>query len=259
MKDNILISHFLDLKEKSASESIVTTSNFLSVEEISETMKVSRVNNEYVNTFYYGGYDEAERKIAVFVPKFYCVKPEELHKFMTENEIEPLCAFDVSKDKFATLSHRDYLGSLMGLGLKREMIGDIIVRETGCTFFAVKSVSEYIKENLSKAGRGQLTVTQCNTGDIKLPDVRFETVFVSVASLRLDCTVAAVFKLSRNDAVNFISQGLVYVNGLQIIKTDYNISPFDKLVLRSKGKVIIGEIEGRSKKGRLHINVKRYL
>ena len=95
--------------------------------------------------------------------------------------------------------------------------------------------------------------------DIEPPESKTEISFVSVASLRLDCVVAAAFKLSRNNAVNIINQGLIYVNSEQILKCDYLLKRDDKLVLRGKGKTVIDEIIGESKKGRIHINIKKYI
>lgn len=255
----VLLSHVLDLKEKAATDSIVTATNFLSVEELSAVVKTERVNNEFVDTFYYGGYEEAERCVAIFVPEFYCVTKEGLVDFLKDNSLNPLSLIKISKDRFANLSHRDYLGALMGLGIKREMTGDILVDADGCTLFCLKSIADYICTNLSKAGRGQLTVKTEDIDKLVLSESKTEIFFVSVASLRLDCLVAAAFRLSRNGAVNFITQGSVYVNGEQITKTDYLLKEKDKLVLRGKGKTVIENVIGESKKGRLHINLKRYI
>ncbi len=256
---DIIISHALDLKEKSATESVVTYTHFLSTEELSAIIKKERVNNEFVDTFYYGGFEEAERKVAFFVPKFYDAKEEAFIDFLSENEANPLVILNIAKDKFANLTHRDYLGALMGLGIKREMIGDIIVNEDGCLLVCLASISDYICGNLKQAGRGQLKVTAHDINSFKYTQSKTETFFVSVASMRIDCLVAAAFKMSRNTAVNNITQGFIYVNGEQILKTDYLLQQGDKLVLRGKGKTVIEEVIGESKKGRLHINIKRYI
>lgn len=257
-KDN-LISHILDLKEKAATESVITSSGFLSLEEQSLIIRAEKINNKYVDTFYFGGYEDAERKIAVFVPSFYAVEYDGLADFLDESEASPLAVLQVKKDKFSVLSHRDYLGALMGLGIKREVIGDILINDEGCLIICLKSIVSYITENLRQAGRGQLTVTEAGFDALQSKESKTETVFASVASLRLDCLVAAAFKLSRTNAVNAINQGIVYVNSEQILKNDYNLSEGDKLVLRGKGKIIIDEILRENKKGRIHINIKRYL
>lgn len=255
----VIISHALDLKEKTATESIVTSTNFLSAEELSLLIKKERINNEFVDTFYYGGYDDAERKAAVFVPKFYNVSNETFDDFLVESKCNPLVVLKIKKDKFATLSHRDYLGALMGLGIKREMVGDIVVHENGCNMFCLKSIAAFIQQNLKQAGRGQLTLEICDLKEFELAESKTEIFFVSVASMRIDCLVAAAFKMSRSSAINAINQGVIYVNSEQIIKTDFILSQGDKLVFRGKGKTVIDEVIGESKKGRLHINIKKYV
>ena len=255
----ILNSHIPDLKEKSAVESVITASGFLSPEEQSEILKNERINNKYVDTFLYGGYDDAERKTAIFIPAFYQADYTTLSDFLLENDAEPIELLLVKKDKFSTLSHRDYLGALMGLGIKREVIGDIILNKDGCYIVCLKSVAAYITENLKQAGRGQLKVEKTRFEALKKEEIKTETVLVSVASLRLDCLVASAFKLSRANAAGVINQGIVYVNSVQIFKPDYLLAEGDKLVLRGKGKVVIEKIIRENKKGRLHLNLKRYL
>lgn len=253
------IAHILDLKEKCAADSVIVSSNFLSVDEISTVIKTERINNKYVDTFYYGGYTDADRKVIVFVPKFYDVDENSLIEFLNVNDYNPLQLINVKKDRFSVLSHRDYLGALMGLGLKREVIGDIVLNDSGCAIFCLKSIAPFIVENLKQAGRGQLEVSLGDVNNLSISESKTESVFISVASLRLDCLVAAVFKLSRNNAVEAIAQGLIYINGEQTSKNDCNLKQGDKLVFRGKGKVVIDEITGMSKKGRIHLNIKRYL
>ena len=120
----ILISHALDKKRQSADNSMITHTKFLSLDEISIVRTTDREYNEYTDTFYYGGYGDSERQIAVFVPKFYGA--DDIEAFLRDNEEDnPICIVRLKKDKFTTLSHRDYLGAIMGLGLKREMVGDM--------------------------------------------------------------------------------------------------------------------------------------
>lgn len=255
---DILISHALDMKEKCADNSLITNTNFMSLEELSTVKASERQFSEYVTTFYYGGYDDAERCIALFVPKFYGVS--DIEEYLKENEDEnPLCILRLRKDKFTTLSHRDYLGSVMGLGIKREMTGDIKVSDEGADIFCLKSIAPFLCENLKKAGRGSLEgeilpVQRYNSGSEK-------TVikFYSVASLRLDNIVSAAFNLSRGTAAEAISKGIVYVNSSQCLKNDFMLKERDKIVLRGKGKVVLYEIIGENKKGRVHINLKRYI
>ncbi len=254
----ILISHALDKKRQSADNSMITHTNFLSLDEISIVKNTDREYNEYVNVFYYGGYDDSERQIALFVPKFY--EFDHINDFLQDNEDDnPLCIIRLKKDKFTTLSHRDYLGAIMGLGLKREMIGDIKVSDYGADVFCLKSSAEYICENLKKSGRGSVTGEILHVSNFTSAEDKYELLFSTVSSLRLDGVVAAFFNLSRSAASEAVNKGMIYVNSSQCLKGDYILKEGDKIVFRGKGKTVLSEIKGTSKKGKLKIEYKHYI
>lgn len=254
---DLLFSRCLDAKKKALDSFMITSTAFLSVDERSLVGCVEREYNSDISTFYFGGYDEAERTVAVFVPKIFGV--EDIGEYFSENPDDcPFCLLKVSKDRFSSLNHRDYLGSLMGLGIKRETVGDIIPRDD-CTFiFALKSISRYICENLTKVGRGTVNCEICPLSEFIYDEGETETVFSSVASLRLDSVVSSAFNLSRTNSSLAVKSGLVYINSQQILKNDYTLREKDKIVLRGKGKVVLEEIIGESKKGRIHINIKKF-
>lgn len=255
---DILISHAQDKKKQAYDNSMITNTNFLTMEERTWLAPSERELSSDIRTYYYGGYEDAERTIAVFVPAFYEIASD-IDEYFDENPRDnPLALIKLTKDKFTSLSHRDYLGALMGLGIKREMLGDIITTDTGCYIFCLKSIVKYICENLNKSGRGTVTCKVCALKDLIIGEEKSETVFLSVASMRLDNVVAAAFNLSRSVAVEAINKGIVYVNSLQVQKTDMSIKQGDRIVLRGKGKVLISELAGQSKKGRLHIYIKKY-
>lgn len=254
----ILISHALDKKRQSADNSMITHTNFLSLDEISIVKTTDREYNEYVDTFYYGGYGDSERQVALFVPKFYCI--DDIHTFLRDNEDEnPICIVRLKKDKFTTISHRDYLGAIMGLGLKREMVGDIKVTDEGADVFSLKNSADYICDNLKKSGRGSVTGEILPTYSFSSSEDKFELCFTTVSSLRLDGVIAAFFNLSRSTAAETVNKGLAYVNSSQCLKVDYTLKEGDKIVLRGKGKTVLTEIKGTSKKGKLKIEYKKYI
>ncbi len=253
----ILLSRASELKERAADSSMITFTNFLSVDERSLLKPLEKQNNKYVDTFYYGGYFDAERTVAVFVPSFYDALDIEV--FFRENKEEnPLSLIEVTKDRFTEMSHRDYLGSLMALGIKRETLGDIIVTQKGAYIISLKSMAGYICENLKRTGRGSVLCKEADFSSLPLGEDNGKDIFCSVASLRLDCVVAAAFSLSRSSAVEAIKSGIVYVDSVQCFKTDFLLSEKAKIVIRGKGKAVISEESGKSKKGRTHLIIKRY-
>lgn len=254
----ILISKALDKKRQSADNSMMTHINFLSLDEISIVKTTDREYNEYTDVFYYGGYADSERQMAVFVPKFFGIS--DIGVFMRDNEEDnPICLVRLKKDKFTNLSHRDYLGAIMGLGLKREMVGDIKVTDEGADVFCLKSAAEFICDNLKKSGRGSVAGEILPVAEFNSADDKFELCFTTVASLRLDGVISAFFNLSRSAAAETVNKGLVYVNSSQCLKCDYSLKEGDKIVLRGKGKTVLSEVKGTSKKGKLKIEYKRYI
>lgn len=255
---DLLISRALDKKRQCSENSMITCTNFLSLDEISAVKTTDREYNEFTDTYYYGGYDNSERQIALFIPKFFEV--DNINSFLADNEEDnPVCIVRLKKDKFTGLSHRDYLGAIMALGLKREMIGDIKVYDDGADVFALKNATGYICENLKKSGKGSVTGEILPVSSFKSAEDKFETVFTTVSSLRLDGVVAAFYNLSRNAAAEAVNKGLIYVNSSQCIKVDFPLKQGDKIVLRGKGKTVLSEIKGTSKKGKLKIEYKRYI
>lgn len=253
----LLISRCLDAKKRALDSFMITSTHFLSADERSIIGCIEREYNSDIRTFYFGGFDEAERTVAVFVPTVFGV--QDIGEYFAESPDDcPFCLLRVSKDRFSSLTHRDYLGSLMGLGIKRETVGDIIVRDD-CTFiFVLKSISGYICENLTKVGRGTVSCECCELTSFVYDEGETERVFCSVASLRLDSVVSSAFNLSRTNSSLAVKSGLVYVNSQQQLKNDHILKERDKIVLRGKGKVILEEIIGENKKGRIHINIKKF-
>lgn len=257
-EDQFLFSHAEDLKAQCADNSMITNSLFLDMRQRTLLKPLEKLYSEYVNTFYYGGFSDAERVCAVFVPKFFDVQSIEGF-FKENNDDNPISLIRVDKDRFSSLTHRDYLGSLMGLGIKREMLGDILVDEGGCFIVCVRSIAKFICNNLTSVGRGTVTASEVSFDLISCRNENFKEISAFVASVRLDNIVSAAFSLSRTKGAEFIEKGAIFLNGLQTIKPDYKVNEGDKIVLRGKGKAIVSSFDGESKKGRLHITIKRYI
>lgn len=217
-----------------------------------------------VRGWLYGGYEDAERRMLIFMPDYIDVNNEaELMEYFAENPDEcPLVILSLTYKAGAgakELGHRDYLGSILGEGIKREKIGDILVRPGGAQVIAERNIAEYLALHYGKAGRTTLEaeilpISQVDSGIVKKEEMR-----TSVASPRLDNVVSAVFNVSRKDAVTAINQGRVFVNDIENNKPDYTLKDGEKLVLRGKGKAIYKGTSGTSKKGKTYITVEKYV
>lgn len=257
MKD-LIQAQARDKKTQATQNSMITNTQFLDLKQRQSVISIEKEHSSDVFTYYYGGFDDAERVVAVFIPTFF--QFDDLNEFFNENQDEnPLTAIKITKDKFSTLGHRDYLGSLMGLGIKREMIGDIIVDDSGCYIICMKSISLYIMQNLEKIGRSTAKMTEVGLSEISNETANIEELFLSVSSLRLDNIIGSVFNLSRNSASEKIVGGIVYVNGEQKLKNDFRVEKGDKIVLRGKGKAVVYEIVGESRKGKIQLKIHRYV
>lgn len=232
---------------------LITNTNFLDVYQQSTVIEYLR-KRKGVHYDFYGGFEEGERKIALFFPEY-----AEGSGYIKENsDLSPIVSLKISKDAFSSLSHRDYLGAVIGLGIKREAVGDIIVTDKGCTMAVIRNVAQYIRDNLSSVGRGTVKVTISDSFDDTENNVVFETKRCYVSSMRLDGVLSAAFSISRNTAVDKIRRGEVLLNGIVMSKSDARVPFGSKLVIRGSGKVMIDEDAGMTKKGRQAFIIRKF-
>ena len=166
--------------------------------------------------------------------------------------IEPAAA------RFADdLTHRDFLGALMNLGIRRELLGDIYVKENRACVFCKDSISDYIIDNLTRIKHTTVKLRKTDdTDDITAPVL--EDKIIQVASLRADAVVSRVYNLSRNDSVSMFRAGLIYVNGRECTENALTIRPGDRVSVRGYGKFEYAEETGISKKGKINGKVRIY-
>ena len=160
-----------------------------------------------------------------------------------EEEDNPLCLLHCKTPTGAkALTHRDYLGSLLSLGIEREVIGDILVGENGADIIILKTIADYLLANYEKAGHTPLKCEILPIEKLVPPEQKTVTVRESVASVRLDSIISAVFGFSRTTACEHIAKGLVFVNDTQTEKPDAKLNIGDKIVVRGFGKAYFKEI-----------------
>lgn len=260
-EDKILIAKTEDKARQCSDNSMVTSTVFLDMHERS-VVSGMRLPYPDVKTVFYGGFDEAERTVAVMLPEYIEANDfESLCAYFDEcPENNPLMIVEVEKDKFSpALGHRDYLGALMSLGIKREVTGDIIVSEAGCKIAVLAHMADFIAENLSKAGRGSLkakTLQPVHGGSGEKAGGEEES--FTVSSMRLDSVVKNAFRISRSDACAGIESGVVFVNDVECMKADKKIGEGDKIVFRRKGRIIVRDCSSVSKKGRIIVKIEKF-
>jgi RNA-binding protein YlmH len=156
------------------------------------------------------------------------------------------------------LSHSDYLGALMGLGIKRSVVGDILVREDGADIIVLAEIADYIMQTFASAGRSHLSLERLPIEALIIPAQKTSEIHDTVASLRLDALLAAAFRIPRGKAADAIRQGLVFVDHLEAAKADMPVEEGAQLVIRHKGKAILKEVGGRSRKDRINVTFLKY-
>lgn len=235
-----LEKRFLELADRAEQRFYTTFSDFLNLEEEST---LSSLN---LNTAYrlFGGYDGAERCVAAF--GCHC---EEAEFPITIIKAEP------ASPKFADkLSHRDFLGSLMGLGIKREVLGDIVIADNIGYIFCLNNIAEYIVQSLSKVRH---TIVKCSiVGD--LPDSAVkkpEEKQLTAASERLDVLVCTVYNVSRNAVKELFISRKIFVNSKLCENFSYIPKTNDIISVRGKGRFVYNGVLGKTKKNRNIISV----
>ena len=239
-EDRLLLAKVLDKYEQSQRKNIPAATLFLSPREqqlVQALLNAAGVRSGYVLD---GGYEEAERKIAVFLPDW----AED-----AERELVFLRALFHGAD--SALTHRDILGSLMGLGVERDRLGDILVSPHSADIIAAPSLRDFFLREWTEAGRVKLTVAEIAREELLLPQVQVKVLRDTVSSLRLDAVAAAAFSISRGKAAELIAAGRVTL--------DKPVAEGAVLTARGFGKAKLKEVGGLSKKGRTGITIERYL
>ena len=158
-----------------------------------------------------------------------------------------------------TLTHRDFLGALMGCGIKRETVGDIYVSEGSCDFLVTREILPYLLQNFLSAGRTKLHVEQLPNDQIRVPEQKVKAVRDTVSSLRLDGVVSSGFSISRGKAADYIAAGKCELNYAPCMKGDKQAAEGDVITIRGLGKIRLETIGGSTKKGRIAIEITRFL
>ena len=254
-EQKILFSHLLDLMRRAEAGNRLTVSGFLTEAESAGAEAMLKAAG-CRNVVFFGGYPEAERRCAVFLPD-YLEEADVINEPATAGIVYLVARVSRFDRDRAELSHRDCLGSLMALGLERDSLGDLVAEGGEAVLIVKTAVADYVAENLTKIGRYPIGITRYDRYEVR-PRADFTEETDTVSSARLDAVTAAVFRLSRQNAADAITAGLVAVNGRPRTKGDGEVREGDKISLRGKGRIVFDRIEGTSQKGRLRFRFRRY-
>ncbi len=201
---------------------------------------------------FFGGYPEAERKMVVYLPDY--LEADSLY-----GDSSPVACLRATFYAGDTLSHRDFLGALMGSGIARQTVGDICIQEGCCDFFTTEEIAPFLLQNLEYAGRTKLHLAQIPLSEARIPEPEFREVRDTLASLRLDSVISAGFSMGRNLAVQHIRAERAAIDGLPCDKPDKLVTEGAKISLRGCGKIKLEAVGAQTKKGRICVVIRRYL
>ncbi len=244
----LLVNKILDIVEYCKKNFTYKATSFLDPmqQKIAEDLLDCESDIEYQ---FEGGIENSERKLCIIYHE-----DIDLEQLETMYEILEISWYSKGSKK---PTHRDFLGSLMGSGIKRETIGDILLQEEMAYVVCTKEISDYILYNIDKVG--SVPVKLKIAENINVTEENEKVLNVTVASLRLDSIISAGFRISRTKAAELIKSGKVRINWEEKELTSKSIKQGDVISIRGKGRIVLDEVTGNTKKDRTKITIKKYV
>lgn len=217
----------------------------------------------YRGTFaFFGGYENAERARLVCLPDYMLYGGEdEIWRTAADAAGDEVSVLRVSGSGYRTLSHRDFMGAILSLGIKRHVLGDIIVDEDGhgAYIFCDAKIGGYIAENLTRTASDTVRVSVAALPDGFSVVRRTEPISDTVASMRADCVISALIRCPRERAKEIIISGMAEVNYEVLTKPDAQLETGDIVSVRGEGKFVISSLDGVTRRGRLRLSAEKYI
>ena len=254
-EDKICLSQVLDKIEFSKIREKIENTDFLDMYQISLVENFLR-KIRFDNYQLFGGYDDSERKILIVYPEKYNEKMIEKNY----SKMLKIVRVELPEEEHGKYSHRNYLGGIVKLGLKREKVGDILVSNDGADIIVVDDFSEILKNELPSLTRFESSkINLEELTNLRKKEIKIEEINIIVPSLRLDNIVSDLARTSRSKAAEIINQERVFVNGQNETKLSKQVKLNDVITIRGKGRFIIKEFTGTTRSGRTVIKIEKYI
>lgn len=249
IEDKIFISRVLDRAEGVLKNYSPRNTDFCDPYQISLCRPILSKIRE-LKYFVSGGFGQAERQIIVMFPDY-----------MESDEIDnPLRCLRIDGNfEQDSISHRDVLGSVLGLGIKREKIGDIIISKNCGYIVSFKDICDFIDGNLEKISRYKVETKIVTLEDIQIPQEKYKLIETTVPSLRLDVMIGVGFGESRNSLSKMIGNDKVKVNWKPINNPAHLVHEGDVISFKGKGRIVLLEVGNKTKKDRLKVTIQRMI
>ncbi len=246
MDESLLKKRILELRKRAEFSYRTEFTDFLTLSEIDAAKSVLAGSN----FMFYGGHADTERQML-------CIAPEDAE---ITPEMFPICGLRILPKhmKFAgDFSHRDVLGSVLGLGLNRDVIGDIFVKEKEAYLLCAERIADFLIEQLVQIRHTNVVCGRASEEETAFTK-EFQSISRTVSAVRIDSIAAAAFGVSRSSAAAAISGGKVFINGREITSPSASVKEQDVISFRGLGKARLKEIGNLTKKGRISVSLERY-
>lgn len=248
--DKLFVARLSDLADESRRTSVYAyTSFFLDERQCAVAEAWCKKNTGELYSMLWGGFPDARRKMLAIYPD-YC------EDYVQEDF--PFVCLTFTYRKEDRLTHRDFLGSFMGMQLKRETVGDIVVSEGETQAFFTETAAKLIKATVGKIGRTGVKVSDDRPFELEVRQ-EYKKIIGTVASLRLDCIVSLAAHISRENATGLIRSDKVDVNHFTASSISQELREGDIISVRGSGRYILSAVNGLSGKGRIHVEVLKYI
>ena len=248
--DKILLAQISDKIEICENKNKIEYTDFLDLAQIELVQNyIDKLKIE--NYMSYGGFDQAERKRFV-------IYPEKFNSTVVEKNLSAIVKIvriQLPEDLKGKYTHRDYLGAVIKLGVKREKVGD-----DGADIIVDKDISKFLMENLgslTRFSKSQITIEEIE--NLRTVEVIKEERDIIVASLRMDNVISELARCSRNKALDIINMERVFVNFQCETKKTKQIKPGDMITIRGKGRFYIKELVGQTRSGRVIVKIEKFV
>lgn len=249
--DKILFSKIIDQLNFCQKNYENTFTDFIPILKYLEFRSILFKQHIEQNVSIFGGFEEAERIIIGFFPEY----------VEADNNLFPISILEITyNEKYSrALTHRDFLGSILGLGIDRAKVGDILIDNNKAICFLYNDIVDYVHINLEKVGSTNVKTKVLKLQNYNIPKPKLEEKTIIISSIRIDSVLSGVFNISRGKISDYIKGEKVFLNFAIETSSSKNVKENDIITLRGMGRIKILNVVGRTKKDKIILNIAKYV